>query len=241
MAVDNITLSPQCFGLGVPQEELQGWRPSMTDKEFCQHYSKYHWLYRFTNLSIGPSGKTKFKDLADYSKSWLKIDHQGRLISLIDSNLSPSPLIGCTLSIFQTAPNALGPKSPRSICLIPVKPAGGPLDPPKSIAMTPTARPTPRSWLEILTRPRMTSTFLVMWLESRGGKCPRPRCIRKLSRQALSNIDWSVFFWFETLRRKNKRPTRGLNWRVETGNKLIKGPHQRVSESSRDLGALLIF
>jgi len=37
-AIDNFSLSPQCFGLGVPPELLEGWHANMTDLELCKYY-----------------------------------------------------------------------------------------------------------------------------------------------------------------------------------------------------------
>ncbi|TRY72569.1 hypothetical protein TCAL_00190 [Tigriopus californicus] len=82
MAVDNITLSPQCFGLGVPQEELQGWRPSMTDKEFCQHYNRTQcsrpekseeYLFNSCKARRGAIGPTQKHCDDAYSKSNTKV------------------------------------------------------------------------------------------------------------------------------------------------------------------------
>ena len=39
-AIDNFSLSPQCFGLGVPPELLEGWHANMTDLELCKYYGK---------------------------------------------------------------------------------------------------------------------------------------------------------------------------------------------------------
>ena len=39
-AIDNFSLSPQCFGLGVPEEILEGWHANMTDLELCKYYGK---------------------------------------------------------------------------------------------------------------------------------------------------------------------------------------------------------
>ncbi len=40
LAVDDVSLSPQCFGLGVPEDILDGWRYNMTDVEFCHYFGK---------------------------------------------------------------------------------------------------------------------------------------------------------------------------------------------------------
>ncbi len=42
LAVDDVSLSPQCFGLGVPEEMLDGWRYDMTDVELCRYYGRRH-------------------------------------------------------------------------------------------------------------------------------------------------------------------------------------------------------
>ena len=39
-AIDNFSMSPQCFGLGVPKEALDDWRYNMTDTELCKYYGK---------------------------------------------------------------------------------------------------------------------------------------------------------------------------------------------------------
>ena len=39
-AIDNFSLSPQCFGLGVPQDMLEGWHANMTDLELCKYYGE---------------------------------------------------------------------------------------------------------------------------------------------------------------------------------------------------------
>ncbi len=38
LAVDDLSLSPQCFGLGVSTEAIGSWRYNMTDLELCQYY-----------------------------------------------------------------------------------------------------------------------------------------------------------------------------------------------------------
>ena len=38
--IDNFSMSPQCFGLGVPEEALEGWRYNMTDTELCKYFGK---------------------------------------------------------------------------------------------------------------------------------------------------------------------------------------------------------
>ena len=40
LAVDDLSLSPQCFGLGVSTEAVGTWRYNMTDLELCQYYGK---------------------------------------------------------------------------------------------------------------------------------------------------------------------------------------------------------
>jgi hypothetical protein len=40
LAVDNFSLSPQCFGLAVNQSELRGWRYNMTDEELCVYFGE---------------------------------------------------------------------------------------------------------------------------------------------------------------------------------------------------------
>ena len=44
LAVDDLSLSPHCFGLGVPPDAIGSWRYNMTDLELCQYYGKYSWL-----------------------------------------------------------------------------------------------------------------------------------------------------------------------------------------------------
>ena len=39
-AIDNFSLSPQCFGLGVPSDQVDDWRYNMTDLQFCKYYGK---------------------------------------------------------------------------------------------------------------------------------------------------------------------------------------------------------
>lgn len=38
--IDNFSMSPQCFGLGVPKEAIDNWRINMTDTELCKYYGK---------------------------------------------------------------------------------------------------------------------------------------------------------------------------------------------------------
>ena len=38
MAIDDFSLSPQCFGLWVPKNIVGNWRYDMTDEEFCKYY-----------------------------------------------------------------------------------------------------------------------------------------------------------------------------------------------------------
>ena len=40
-AIDNFSLSPQCFGLGVPSDQVDDWRYNMTDLQFCKYYGKF--------------------------------------------------------------------------------------------------------------------------------------------------------------------------------------------------------
>ena len=39
-AVDNFSMSPQCFGLGVESKDVGDWRYNMTDLQFCKYYGK---------------------------------------------------------------------------------------------------------------------------------------------------------------------------------------------------------
>lgn len=39
-AIDNFSMSPQCFGLGVPPDKIGEWRYNMTDLQFCKYYGK---------------------------------------------------------------------------------------------------------------------------------------------------------------------------------------------------------
>ena len=43
-AIDNFSLSPQCFGLGVPSDQVDDWRYNMTDLQFCKYYGKFFFL-----------------------------------------------------------------------------------------------------------------------------------------------------------------------------------------------------
>ena len=47
LAVDDISLSPQCFGLAVPPSVLKGWRYNMTDEEFCRYYGEICFGYEY--------------------------------------------------------------------------------------------------------------------------------------------------------------------------------------------------
>ena len=38
--IDNFSMSPQCFGLGVPKKALDDWQYNMTDTELCKYYGK---------------------------------------------------------------------------------------------------------------------------------------------------------------------------------------------------------
>ena len=51
--IDNFSMSPQCFGLGVPKEAIDNWRINMTDTELCKYYGKLLFNSLFpSNLSI---------------------------------------------------------------------------------------------------------------------------------------------------------------------------------------------
>ena len=40
LAVDDLSLSPQCFGLAVDNTEVGPWRQNMSDHEFCKYYGR---------------------------------------------------------------------------------------------------------------------------------------------------------------------------------------------------------
>ena len=56
LAVDDVSLSPQCFGLGVPQDVVGGWRFNMTDVEFCHYFGEGKLLKLYMCLSFRISG-----------------------------------------------------------------------------------------------------------------------------------------------------------------------------------------
>ena len=41
LAVDDLSLSPQCFDLGVAHDDVGTWRYNMTDLEFCKYYGEF--------------------------------------------------------------------------------------------------------------------------------------------------------------------------------------------------------
>ena len=40
LALDDLSLSPQCFGLAVGDKERGSWRYNMTDAEFCEYFGR---------------------------------------------------------------------------------------------------------------------------------------------------------------------------------------------------------
>ena len=40
LALDDLSLSPQCFGLAVGDKERGSWRYNMTDVEFCEYFGR---------------------------------------------------------------------------------------------------------------------------------------------------------------------------------------------------------
>ena len=72
LAVDNLSLSPQCFGLGVPEKLLGGWRSNMTDAEFCKYYGKDNLL---TYLFVAAWAWGKHCDVRRRTKPYLMHVH----------------------------------------------------------------------------------------------------------------------------------------------------------------------
>ena len=50
--IDNFSMSPQCFGLGVPKEAIDNWRINMTDTELCKYYGKLFFKSLFFAKSV---------------------------------------------------------------------------------------------------------------------------------------------------------------------------------------------
>ena len=50
--IDNFSMSPQCFGLGVPKEAIDNWRINMTDTELCKYYGKLFFNSLFSVKSV---------------------------------------------------------------------------------------------------------------------------------------------------------------------------------------------